>query len=239
MSGRHRKPTTSNVSVAKIAFAGAILGSGSIAIAGQAAAATDGEWDQVASCESGGNWGINTGNGYQGGLQFNQGTWAAHGGGQYAPSAQLATREQQIAVAERVLATQGRGAWPVCGHGLSGPPLARSFPSRQLWTRRSMRPGSTAHPHRWPHRRQTLRHRTLPHRLRRRRRQTRLRRFSWPLTTSPRRRQTPYRRPPLPTLSPQPASDVGYTQKLWDAIQSSNVYGNDALDALAQPSAIS
>src|SRR5258708_2954735 len=121
MSGRHRKPTTSSVSVAKIAFTGAVLGAGSIAMAGQAAAATDGEWDQVARCESGGNWGINTGNGYFGGVQFNAGTWSSHGGGQYAPSAQLATKEQQIAVAERVLATQGRGAWPVCGGPLSGP----------------------------------------------------------------------------------------------------------------------
>jgi hypothetical protein len=120
MSGRHRKPTTSNISVAKIAFTGAVLGGGSIALAGQAVAATDGEWDQVARCESGGNWGINTGNGYFGGVQFNSGTWASHGGGEYAPSAQLATKEQQIAVAERVLATQGRGAWPVCGTGLSG-----------------------------------------------------------------------------------------------------------------------
>ena len=121
MSGRHRKPTTSNISVAKIAFTGAVLGGGSIALAGQAAAATDGEWDQVARCESGGNWGINTGNGYYGGVQFNAGTWASHGGNEFAPSAQLATREQQIAVAERVLATQGRGAWPVCGGPLSGP----------------------------------------------------------------------------------------------------------------------
>ncbi|QUR68863.1 transglycosylase family protein [Mycobacterium spongiae] len=119
MSGRHRKPTTSNVSVAKIAFTGAVLGGGSLAMAGQAAAATDGEWDRVASCESGGNWAINTGNGYHGGLQFSQSTWASHGGDEYAPAAQLATREQQIAVAERVLATQGRGAWPVCGGGLS------------------------------------------------------------------------------------------------------------------------
>ena len=121
MSGRHRKPTTSSISVAKIAFTGAVLGGGSIAMAGQAAAATDGEWDQVARCESGGNWGINTGNGYYGGVQFTAGTWASHGGGEYAPSAQLATRDQQIAVAERVLATQGRGAWPVCGGPLSGP----------------------------------------------------------------------------------------------------------------------
>jgi hypothetical protein len=130
MSGRHRKPTTSNISVAKIAFTGAVLGGGSIALASQAAAATDGEWDQVAHCESGGNWAINTGNGYHGGLQFTQGTWASHGGGQYAPSAQLASREQQIAVAERVLASQGRGAWPVCGHGLSGASPREVLPTR-------------------------------------------------------------------------------------------------------------
>jgi resuscitation-promoting factor RpfA len=129
MSGRHRKPTTSNISVAKIAFTGAVLGGGSIALAGQAAAATDGEWDQVARCESGGNWGINTGNGYYGGVQFNAGTWASHGGNEFAPSAQLATREQQIAVAERVLATQGRGAWPVCGGPLSGPTPRNVLPT--------------------------------------------------------------------------------------------------------------
>ncbi|MCV7227606.1 transglycosylase family protein [Mycolicibacterium komossense] len=119
-SGRHRKPTSSAKQVAKIAFTGAVLGGSGLALAGQAGAATDGEWDQVASCESGGNWAINTGNGYHGGLQFSQGTWSAHGGGEYAPSAQMATKEEQIAVAERVLASQGRGAWPVCGRGLSG-----------------------------------------------------------------------------------------------------------------------
>jgi hypothetical protein len=129
MSGRHRKPTTSNISVAKIAFTGAVLGGGSIALAGQAAAATDGEWDQVARCESGGNWAINTGNGYYGGVQFTAATWASHGGGQFAPSAQLATRQQQIAVAERVLATQGRGAWPVCGGPLSGPTPRNVLPA--------------------------------------------------------------------------------------------------------------
>src|SRR6201996_3505261 len=118
MSGRHRKPTTSTVGVAKLAFTGAVIGGGGIALAGNAAAAPDSEWDRVAACESGGNWGINTGNGYHGGLQFSQGTWAAHGGGEFASSANQATRDQQIAVAERVLATQGRGAWPVCGRGL-------------------------------------------------------------------------------------------------------------------------
>ncbi|WP_219067603.1 transglycosylase family protein [Candidatus Mycobacterium methanotrophicum] len=118
MSGRHRKPTTSNISVAKLAFSSAVIGGGGIALAGHASAATDQQWNAVAGCEAGGNWSINTGNGYHGGLQFSQGTWAAHGGGEFAPSANQATREQQIAVAERVLATQGRGAWPVCGRGL-------------------------------------------------------------------------------------------------------------------------
>ncbi len=120
MSGRHRKPTTSSVSVAKIAFTGAVIGGGSLVLAGQAGAATDGEWDTVASCESGGNWAINTGNGYHGGLQFSPSTWSGHGGGEFAPSAYLATKEEQIAVAERVLASQGKGAWPTCGRGLSG-----------------------------------------------------------------------------------------------------------------------
>ncbi|MGB7505159.1 MAG: transglycosylase family protein, partial [Mycobacterium sp.] len=119
MSGRHRKPTSSSVSVAKIAFTGAVIGGGSIALAGQAGAATDGEWDRVASCESGGNWAINTGNGYHGGLQFSPSTWSGHGGADFAPAAYLATKEEQIAVAERVLASQGKGAWPSCGGPLS------------------------------------------------------------------------------------------------------------------------
>jgi resuscitation-promoting factor RpfA len=120
MSGRHRKPASSAKQVAKIAFTGAVIGGSGLALAGQAGAATDGEWDQVAHCESGGNWAINTGNGYQGGLQFSPGTWSAHGGGTYAPAANLASKDEQIAIAERVLASQGRGAWPVCGRGLSG-----------------------------------------------------------------------------------------------------------------------
>ena len=128
MSGRHRKPKTSAVTVAKIAFTGAVLGGSGLTLAGQASAASDAEWDQVARCESGGNWAINTGNGYQGGLQFTPGTWIASGGGQYAPAAHLATKEQQIAVAERVLAQQGRGAWPVCGGPLSGA-TPRNVPS--------------------------------------------------------------------------------------------------------------
>jgi resuscitation-promoting factor RpfA len=119
MTGRHRKPTQSGFNVAKVAFTGAVIGGSGLAVSAQAAAATDGEWDQVAHCESGNNWAINTGNGYQGGLQFSPGTWTANGGGEFASSANMASREQQIAVAERVLAHQGRGAWPVCGTGLS------------------------------------------------------------------------------------------------------------------------
>ena len=71
-------------------------------------------WDSLAQCESGGNWSINTGNGFYGGLQFVQSTWVAMGGQQYASHAHLASRSAQIAVAERVLAAQGWGAWPGC-----------------------------------------------------------------------------------------------------------------------------
>ncbi len=107
------------MNVAKIAFTGAVVGGSTLALCAQAAAATDAEWDRVAGCESGGNWAINTGNGYHGGLQFSPGTWSGHGGGEFAPTAYLATKDEQIAVAERVLATQGKGAWPSCGGPLS------------------------------------------------------------------------------------------------------------------------
>jgi LysM repeat protein len=72
-------------------------------------------WSAIAACESGGNWATNTGNGFYGGLQFTEQTWLANGGGRYASSANLATPAQQIAVAQNVLASQGIGAWPVCG----------------------------------------------------------------------------------------------------------------------------
>jgi LysM repeat protein len=73
------------------------------------APASGGVWDRLAQCESGGNWGISTGNGYSGGLQFSAGTWAANGG---SGSAHNASRAEQIRVAERVRASQGWGAWP-------------------------------------------------------------------------------------------------------------------------------
>ena len=72
-------------------------------------------WDRLAQCESGGNWNTNTGNGYAGGLQFSQGTWAANGG---SGSAHNASRGEQIRVAERVRASQGWGAWPACSSKL-------------------------------------------------------------------------------------------------------------------------
>ncbi|TWS18807.1 transglycosylase family protein [Tsukamurella asaccharolytica] len=122
MTGRHRKQSTTSLSAAKVAAAGAMLGGAGLALAAPAAnAAPDSQWDKVAACESGGNWAINTGNGYHGGLQFSPSTWAGYGGTQYAPTANQASREQQIAIAEKVLAGQGKGAWPTCGRGLGSP----------------------------------------------------------------------------------------------------------------------
>ncbi|MGN9757231.1 transglycosylase family protein [Streptomyces sp. SD31] len=79
-------------------------------------------WGCVAKCESGGNWSINTGNGHYGGLQFSQSTWEGFGGGKYAPRADLATRQEQITIARKVVAVQGWGAWPHCSrrYGLKG-----------------------------------------------------------------------------------------------------------------------
>jgi hypothetical protein len=91
-----------------------------LALGATPAQAASHDWTGVAHCESGGNWHINTGNGYYGGLQFSASTWRGYGGGQYASRADLATPAQQIAVAESVLAGQGVGAWPVCGKYLTG-----------------------------------------------------------------------------------------------------------------------
>ena len=88
-------------------------GIGLVSVAPAEAAATT-VWDRVAQCESGGNWKINTGNGFYGGVQFAAGTWKAYGGNTYANQAHLATKAEQIAIARRVLAGQGPGAWPVC-----------------------------------------------------------------------------------------------------------------------------
>jgi len=116
--GKHRRPSKATRAAALAGVTGVAIAAPLMA-AGNASAATASEWDTVAQCESGGNWSINTGNGYYGGLQFSASTWAAYGGTQYAAQANQASKSQQISVAEKVLASQGKGAWPVCGTGLS------------------------------------------------------------------------------------------------------------------------
>ncbi|MFG1881646.1 transglycosylase family protein [Micromonospora sp. NPDC049102] len=126
---RHRRVTTRRVAVGTLAV-GAVTGA--VALFGPAAPAQAGvNWDAVAQCESGGNWKINTGNGYYGGLQFSQGTWAGYGGTKYAARADLASRGEQIAIAEKVLDGQGIGAWPTCGRkgGSSGGSATKSTTS--------------------------------------------------------------------------------------------------------------
>jgi LysM repeat protein len=109
---KHAAPRRSHrvAGVAAIGAAGLVAG---LTTAAPASAQTD-VWDRVAACESGGNWSINTGNGFYGGLQFYQPTWVGFGGQQYAAYAHQASKSQQIAIARKVLASQGPGAWPVC-----------------------------------------------------------------------------------------------------------------------------
>jgi resuscitation-promoting factor RpfA len=116
-TGRHRAPTTTSKLRRRAATVAATAGVAAVAplLVTAPAHADSVNWDAIAACESGGNWSINTGNGYSGGLQFSQGTWQAYGGGAYAPTAGQASRSAQIAVAEKVLGGQGIGAWPVCG----------------------------------------------------------------------------------------------------------------------------
>jgi hypothetical protein len=114
-NGRHRRPRPSQTR--KFVAAAGVTGAGialPLITAGGASAVSDSTWDKVAQCESGGDWAVNTGNGFYGGLQFTQSTWAAYGGTAYADRPDRATKDQQIAVAEKVLADQGPGAWPVC-----------------------------------------------------------------------------------------------------------------------------
>ncbi|MGX2995154.1 transglycosylase family protein [Streptomyces sp. JNUCC 64] len=119
--GKHRKPSKATRIVTLAGVTGAAVAA-PLMTATSASAATAAEWDRVAQCESGGNWSINTGNGYYGGLQFSASTWAAFGGTKYAATANQATKAQQIEIAEKVLAGQGKGAWPSCGVGLSNTP---------------------------------------------------------------------------------------------------------------------
>ncbi len=120
-SAKHARHSTARRTLTRFAVAGAAVAA-PLAVAVPANAASESTWDAVAQCESGGNWHINTGNGFSGGLQFTKSTWSSFGGTEYAPIAAKATRAQQIAVAERVLQAQGPEAWPVCSEeaGLTG-----------------------------------------------------------------------------------------------------------------------
>lgn len=114
--GRHRRHQPSRINRASLTVT---AGSAGMALpligAGAVQAASLDVWEKVAACESSSSWHVNTGNGYFGGLQFSQSTWESYGGTHYAPRADLASKDQQIAIAERVLKGQGPGAWPSCG----------------------------------------------------------------------------------------------------------------------------
>ncbi|GAA2500430.1 peptidoglycan DD-metalloendopeptidase family protein [Streptomyces gobitricini] len=113
--GRHRRYQPSRINRASLTVTASGAGMALPLIgAGAAHAASVDVWEKVAACESTNNWKINSGNGYYGGLQFTQSTWEAYGGTRYAPRADLATRDQQIAIAEKVLKGQGPAAWPSC-----------------------------------------------------------------------------------------------------------------------------
>jgi LysM repeat protein len=114
--GRHRKARnrTRTVGLAAAPLAAAIP----FAMTSPAQAATSNTWDRLAGCESGGNWHINTGNGYYGGLQFSDGTWDGNGGDKYAPRADLDTRGEQMLIAEKVLDARGWSPWPACSSRL-------------------------------------------------------------------------------------------------------------------------
>ncbi|MFH9857511.1 transglycosylase family protein [Streptomyces althioticus] len=113
--GRHRRYQPNRINRASLTVTAGGAGMALPLMGTGTAQAADVEtWEKVAACESTGNWDINTGNGYYGGLQFSQSTWEAFGGTRYAPRADLATKDQQIAIAEKVLDGQGPGAWPTC-----------------------------------------------------------------------------------------------------------------------------
>ncbi|MFD5597406.1 transglycosylase family protein [Streptomyces griseorubiginosus] len=113
-NGRHRRPRQAPALLVAAGMTGSAIAIPLLAASG-ASAATGTTWDRVAECESGGSWSANDGNGYYGGLQMSQENWEKYGGLEYAKTADLASRNQQIAVAEKLLADQGIAAWPTCG----------------------------------------------------------------------------------------------------------------------------
>ena len=115
--GRHRAPEAHRGAQLAVAT-GAALAVASVVTPSASAAPADVNWDAIAACESGGNWATNTGNGFHGGLQFTMATWRSNGG---SGTPEQAGRDEQIRVAKKVLATQGIGAWPVCGRNAGAP----------------------------------------------------------------------------------------------------------------------
>ncbi|MEV4041032.1 transglycosylase family protein [Streptomyces umbrinus] len=113
-NGRHRRPRQAPALLVAAGVTGSAIAIPLLGATG-ASAASGTTWDAVAECESGGSWSANSGNGYYGGLQMTQETWEDNGGLDYAPSADQASRSQQIAVAEKILAKQGASAWATCG----------------------------------------------------------------------------------------------------------------------------
>jgi resuscitation-promoting factor RpfA len=116
---KHRREKDWSVAAKRAAIIGTAAAVPAVGIGTTSAeAASQNTWNRLAQCESSGNWRINTGNGYYGGLQFAPSTWRAFGGLKYAPRADLATKAEQITVAERVLRVQGWRAWPACSRKL-------------------------------------------------------------------------------------------------------------------------
>ncbi|MEU3710441.1 transglycosylase family protein [Streptomyces catenulae] len=120
------------------------------------------DWDRIAHCESSGNWHINTGNGYHGGLQIAPTTWRAYGGKKYAPRPDLATKSQQIAVGERIRADRGLQPWPVCGR--FGATDASDGVSKATPERPATRPAPAPQAQRHPHHQVQRQHGTTAHR---------------------------------------------------------------------------
>ncbi|WP_424892087.1 transglycosylase family protein [Streptomyces sp. XH2] len=141
--GKHRRPSKAVRIVTLAGVAGAAVAA-PLMVATSANAASVQTWDKVAECESGGNWAINTGNGYYGGLQFSQSSWNAAGGQKYADRADHASKSAQIAVAEKLLAMQGPGAWGCAVPGMTvGGAKAGADTSGSGTTAKSSRAGGT------------------------------------------------------------------------------------------------
>ncbi|WP_413753457.1 transglycosylase family protein [Streptomyces sp. R-74717] len=143
-NGRHRRPRQAPAIVVAAGVTGSAIAIPLLGAAG-AHAADATTWDRVAECESGGMWSADLGNGFYGGLQFSQETWKAYGGETYAPRADLASRAQQIAVAEKVLDDKGPQAWPSCAV-ISGLAVDGTLPGVDPGSAASSGPTQSAEP---------------------------------------------------------------------------------------------